>query len=235
MQEFFIGYVIVLDMDSKLIDYIKKELSGGVGEGGIRNSLKENGWTDQVIDDAFSSVKRQFSAPQIPVPVPPPAAPKPIMQESEPVQVQKQPAMRPKRVASPEEPKEPDLNSPYSVILSVGLLFSLFVLGNQVFSDLSDIENLAKKLAIEAVVFVPFLLITSAISFVVNSSGKRYKILVYPFYLLSGWLFLRLFWETLWYIYDQSATFGIYIALGLIIALLTGVIMFVQRNMNKNQ
>lgn len=225
-------------MDPKLIDYIKKELSGGASEEKVRLSLKENGWTDQVLNDALSLVKKELQPPaSLNIPVPPPPAPL----ERSPRELhyapdsKQSPNLKPQKVERPKEPKKPDLNSPYSVILSVGLLFSLFVLGNQVFSDLSDIENLARKLAVEAAVFVPFLLITSVISFMVNSSGKRFKILVYPFYLLSGWLFLRLFGQTILYIYDKSATFGIYIALGLIIALLTGVIMFVQKNLSKNK
>lgn len=226
-------------MDSKLIEYIKKELVGGNSEEKVRLSLKENGWADQALNDAFLFVRKELQPPApLNIPVPPPPAPARQNINSadfHDVPAQRQSMPRQRRTERPAEPKKPDLNSPYSVILSVGLLLSLFVLGNQVFSDLSDISDLARKLAIEAAIFVPFLLITSILSFMVNSSGKKYKILVYPFYLLSGWLFLRLFAQTIIYIYDQSATFGIYVALGLIIALLTGVILFVQRNMSKNK
>lgn len=227
-------------MDPKLIDYIKKELADGNDEGKVRFSLKANGWTDQALNEVFVLVKKELQPPaSLNIPVPPAPSvlpPKQILSEFRNDFAARQPAnVKSQRAEKPEEPKRPDVNSPYSVILSVGLLFSLFVLGNQVYSDLSDIENLATKLAIEAALFVPFLLVTSILSFIVNHSGKRYKILVYPYYLLSGWLFLSLFGQTILYIYDQNATFGIYIALGLIIALLTGVVLFVQRNLNKNK
>lgn len=200
--------------NEQLIEYIKKSRATGVADQAIMSLLTANGWDGADINQAFMDI--QLAA----VPKPP-----------TPAVVQSPVAVRPPVVRQPKLVKADKVNSPYSIILSVGLLVFLFVLGNQMFDDISKITDIVGRLMTEAMVITAFFLFVLVLDFLLKEGyGHRFKILVYPYYLLCGWLFLRTFWHVLSYLYDAEAAFGIYAALGLIIALFTGVVFYWQRH-----
>lgn len=62
------------NQSQQIIDYIKQHLSQGFSEGGIRNHLLANGWTQQAVDQAFEQYYRGLS-PSPSTPPPQPVAP----------------------------------------------------------------------------------------------------------------------------------------------------------------
>ena len=185
----------------------------------IRDVLKSAGWDDVSIHGAYTIVNTELHVPK-----PPPSNDTPL--ENEERSDVKHALTDQKQQISHQDIS---VNSPYSIIISVGLLLSLLILGNQLFRDMSDIKNIATKLIVEAIVITPVLLIIFLLNNSFQDRKKRFQILIQPYYMVAIWMFLRLFVQLLFYLYDKAAAFGIYVALGLIVALLTGVIIFAQK------
>jgi hypothetical protein len=221
--------------NEQLIEYIKKSLAAGAANEEIISLLTANGWGFADINNAFMDIQLA-AVPKPPVPVvvqQPVALVSPVASESaQQVAFTAGPLMaKPQLMAQPKLVKADKVNSPYSIILSVGLLVFLFVLGNQLFDDISKFTDIAGRLMTEAVVITAFFLFVLLLDFMLKEgSGHRFKALVDPYFLLCGWLFLRTFWHVLNYLYYADAAFGIYVALGLIVVLFTGVIFYWQRH-----
>lgn len=129
--------------------------------------------------------------------------------------------------------KSEDLVSPYSQIMAILLAVSLFVLTNGIFSDIkNNIENTNKTLLYEGLFVVPFLLIGLSIY---NSmeDKKRFRILSLPYFAMSAWLTVKLLWKVGAYILDKNAALGVYVVLGAIVVILTGIIIFTQKHTHK--
>ncbi len=126
------------------------------------------------------------------------------------------------------------INSPYSSILSVVLVISLFILTNGIFSDIKGMTATDNKiLLLEGFFVIPFLLAAFLLHSSFRVDKKRFEILSYPYFIISAWILLRLLWKVGQNIWEANNALGVYIVLGMVVAVLTGVIIFVQRYIKK--
>ncbi len=216
-------------VNKELVEYIKQAKLAGHAEDTIKQALVLQGWQDSDIVQAFALEKLGSMAPAPSVPVPP--APAQVSTEPmRPIIVTPQ-VQRPVIVA---RPKRPQINSPLSVLLAIILFFSLLTLVNRIISDInSNVADVSSRLALDAFVVVPFLLIAFLIHYSFSQDNKKFLIISQPYDLVAGWLVVRLLFYVSQFILDKNSTYGVYIVLILIIAALTGIVVFVQRIVRK--
>jgi hypothetical protein len=210
-------------IDQSLLDYIKKNLAQGNAPEAIRHALLSNGWSEAQVSEAMTSAQLTGEVPLPPVPhlVNSPVPPPPPGQPG----IHYQP-----RVVE----RKPELNSPYSVLLS-GLLFVLiFVFSNRLIKDLSNDASQNFQLIAEALVTMLVLGSGFIIHKGLGEKSPKFLILARPYYAASIILVLRLLLHTSAYILDKNVTYGVYIVLVLVIAVLTGMILFLQKFIKKN-
>lgn len=214
-------------INEKTVEYIKKMLEAGATEEIIKTNLSNSGFDSQTINDSF---KKAFPVVDI---VPPTPQRNNVLEEiasAEKIEVERSNQQPVKEIV-----REPSIFSPYSIILSVALLMCLTVIGHQVFADMETITNLTSRLAAEGVVIVPIFAISLLAAGLIGSKKKGYQVLIFPYVVISGILFLKLFFNIISFLYDKNATVGFYIAIVLIVALLTGVGIFFQARSHKNK
>lgn len=125
------------------------------------------------------------------------------------------------------------MTSPYSQILATLLTVFLFILTNGLFSDIkANLYSPNKLLMFEALAIVPFLMVGILVHFSMEDKN-RFRILSLPYFIISAWLTLRLLEKVVTYILDKNAALGIYLVLGVIVVILTGVIIFTQKSNHK--
>jgi hypothetical protein len=127
------------------------------------------------------------------------------------------------------------INSPYSLLLAIVLTVSLFILGNKAISDVEKyFENeVSTKLIVDALIVLPFLLIAFALHFSIGERSAKYLILSRPYYMVAAWLLIRLMIEVSIYILDKDSAYGVYIVLIMVVAVLTGMVVFAQKYLKK--
>ncbi len=121
--------------------------------------------------------------------------------------------------------------SSFTYILQVVLIIVLFILFNKAFGDIKSVANLSfSQILIRETLFV---LPVIALSFVMHSSigstSRYFRSISIPYFLISGWIFLRFFWQIIKNIFDKNAQVGIYVALLSIIVLITLTIFIIQK------
>ena len=206
-------------VDQQLVSYIKEAKSKGAADDMIRHVLLGNGWDSQVVAEAFQAVSLGQSAP-LP----------PGMSTAPPPMVTPSPGYY-AASASSSSPARKSSYSAYSVLLALVLFFSLLVLINQLVDDVRENfgDNISARLIIDALIILPFLLAASAIHFSLQDEKKKYMILSQPYYIVSGFLLIRLLFNVSNYILNKDTAYGVYIVLSMIIVVLTGIIVFVLR------
>jgi hypothetical protein len=210
-------------IDQSLLDYIKKNLAQGNPSEAIRHALLSNGWSEMQVNEAMAAAQLTGDVPLPPAPhpanspVPPPPPGQPGMH------------YRPR----PAE-RKPELSSPYSVLIS-GLLFILvIVFSNRLIKDLSNNASQNFQLIAEALVTMLILGSGFIIHKALGEKSPKFLILARPYYAAAILLVLRLLLHTSAYILDKNVTYGVYIVLVLVIAVLTGMILFLQKFIKKN-
>lgn len=198
-------------VDATLIEYVKKALGQGLSAESITRSLLANGWSELAIKEAIEAV----SMPDIP---------------KGPGFINPAPAPQPQQQTKSLLGNN-GANSSYSVLLAVVLLFGLLILANKIINDLTrHFENdITGQLIFQAIVILPFLIAAFALQYSLTGRGEKYRILSQPYYIVSGWLLIRLLYNVSQYILTTQVVYGVYIVLVLIVGVLTGVIFFVQK------
>lgn len=203
----------------QLIDYIKKVKQQGFPEVTIREVLVKNGWQVSDIDLAFKEIEQVEIILQTGAPVAPGAvAYQPVSQVANNTAVinKKTPVI--------------EYNSPFSIGLAVVLFGSLLILVNKIITDSVDFtSSINGKLIFDALIIIPFLFVAFILHGSFSQDNKKFLILSQPYFITSAFLLVRLLWDTSAYILNTNATYGVYVVLVLVIAALTGIILFVQK------
>ncbi|MDE2031262.1 MAG: hypothetical protein KGI58_03345 [Patescibacteria group bacterium] len=210
-------------VNEQLTHYIETVQSQGYSESTIRDVLAKNGWQPHDIDEAFSYVKLTNNTLSANAPV----APANFGAVSN-------------NTAKAEEVTNqsygefvhtgPEYNSPFSVGLAIVLVAAIMILLNKVIDDASYYTNtINSQLIFDVLIVIPFILIAFILHESFINTGKRFLLVSQPYFLVSAALLVRLLWDTSKYILNTSATYGVYIVLILIILVLTGSILFVQK------
>ncbi len=195
--------IMVVMINQEIVSYIKTQLTGGVSQQVIIENLKKAGWASEVISDSYNEVIATNSIPQ------------------------------PEQIAVKNVEVE-SINSPYSSILSAVLIISLFIITNGIFSDIKDMVATENRILLfEGLFVIPFLLAAFLLHSSFGEDKKRFEILSYPYFIISAWILLRLLWKVGQNIWQANNALGVYIVLGMVIVVLTGVIIFVQRYIKK--
>lgn len=179
--------------------YIQEQMRLNVSNETIVKNLKSVGWSDEAILNAFKIV----AVPQAP---------------------------NRDATSTPAITEQESVNSPYSSLLAIVLTVSLFVLMNGIFSDIkTGVQNVNTMLLYEGFFVIPFLLIAFLIHSSFKEDSKRFKILSLPYFAISAYILCRLLWQVGENLLRANSAIGIYVVLGMIILVLTGVIIFVQK------
>lgn len=210
-------------IDQNLINYVKTALAQGHSASDIKQVLLTNGWQEDDVNHAiaqFDMLRTAPVAPNAPVLTSSPATTNP-----KPVQ------------ANFIQPAKKTFVSPYSTLLAVVLFFSLFILVNKMITDTRQhfSGDTNGQLVFDAILILPFILAASILHFSFLDRKEKFLILSQPYYIVSGWLILRLLWNVSKYILDANSAYGVYIVLILVIAVLTGIVFFIQKFMRHKQ
>ncbi|HWA32252.1 MAG TPA: hypothetical protein VG694_02280 [Candidatus Paceibacterota bacterium] len=211
--------------NQQVTGYIKDQINKGISTDIITANLKRVGWADDVIYASLAAAQ---------TPVPPPAAKPEFFNDNPELPAGNTPAAADSpaasiTVASPMETES--VNSPYSIILAVILVVSLFVLMNGLFSDIQNATagNINLTLTYQGLMVVPFLLVAFLLHSSFRTENRRFRILSMPYFIIGAWVLLRLLWKVAQNLLAANSARGIYIVLGMIIVVLTGIIIFVQK------
>ncbi len=200
----------------ELVKYIEAVSSQGFSESNIREVLAKKGWQASEIDEAFSHIKIMKSDMASQAPMAPGAI------EHIPNTASSKPA--------PSQKKVVEYNSPFSIGLTVLLFISLMILINKFINDFEQYTNtINSELLFSALIVLPFLLTAFLLHEAFVGTGKRYLIISQTYFVVSAFLLVRLLWDTSKYILNANASYGVYIVLFMIIIVLTGSVLFVQK------
>ena len=239
--------------EQQLIDYIRTSQQGGVSFDDIKRELLSAGWSQNQIDDAFRAIN-----------VPRPPTPTPLATKS----------FTPKKIYT----------TPYSVMLSLVLVVSLFILTQNAVTDILDrfaaeatprgflnsqeykefkqrindnykqgivslnsnsdynsfynqyFEVYKKhtaspsfRMMLNAIIVLPFWIVTFLLFLSVKEDRKKYGVLLWSYYVTSGWLLIFLFFNVARYIWNSNTVIGVYVVLGMLVVILTGAVWGVQK------
>lgn len=139
----------------------------------------------------------------------------------------------------------PEDLSPLTLILTLFLIIAALFLFQQVWNDLGRIatELVSKdevryvynsavelsKLILRAVFVGPVTLIAVILYFSVRGKGKEYGVITLPYFIASLIFLVRLIFGAGQFVLSEYKYYGIYIVLIFIIAVISGVILFVQK------
>ncbi len=189
--------------NDSLLQYIKAAQAQGFTQDSIRDVLIKNGWQIGDIDLAFDTIAGVVNTPV-------------VSRQTDQATVMHTKA-------------KPEYNSPYSIGLAAVVCVGLFILSNKFIVDMiSGNRNINEVLILDALIILPSLLIAILLHTVFSKGQKQFLILSKPYFIASGYLLVRLLWDTSRYVLNANVTYGIYIVLALIILVLTAIIIFVR-------
>ena len=189
--------------NDSLLQYIKAAQAQGFSRDSIHDVLIKNGWQIGDVDLAFDAIAGVVNTPVV--------------------------SRQKDQATVPPIKAEPEYNSPYSIGLAAVVCIGLFILSNKFIVDMiSSNRNINEVLILDALIILPSLLIAILLHTVFSKGQKQFLILSKPYFIASGYLLVRLLWDTSRYILNANVTYGIYIVLALIILVLTAIIIFVR-------
>jgi hypothetical protein len=210
--------------NDKLVEYIETVQQQGFSEPMIRDVLAKNGWQPHDVEEAFSYLKLTKSTLVATAPVAPGMAPQMATSPEKKEQILSD------LMDKPKEPTVPLYNSPFSIGLAVVLIIAIMILLNKVIDDAAYYTNtINARLIFDGLIVVPFLLMAFILHESFVGTGKRFLLVSQPYFVVSAALLVRLLWDTSKYVLNANATYGVYIVLIMIILVLTGSILFVQK------
>ncbi|MDQ5971318.1 MAG: hypothetical protein QG566_264 [Patescibacteria group bacterium] len=211
-------------INEQLVNYIKTVEAQGFTESAVRDVLAKAGWQSNEVEEAYSHMKLLKG-----MPVPAGTAQINIPQQTVSINVAKS------TVASSHtinQNHSVEYNSPYSIGLATVLCAAIFILLNKVIDDSAIFTNsINAKLIFDVMLIVPFIVVAFILHESFRDHKKKFLIMSQPYFLVSGFLLVRLLWDTSNYILNANAAYGVYVVLILIIIVLTGSILFIQKYM----
>lgn len=91
------------------------------------------------------------------------------------------------------------------------------------------------RLTLHAVLVLPLWVITFLFSIFLKEERKKYGALLAPYYLVSGWLLVYLFFNVAVYIYSANTVWGVYVVLAMLAIILTGAIWGIQKYRHRQE
>lgn len=91
------------------------------------------------------------------------------------------------------------------------------------------------RLTFHAVLVLPLWIVTFLFSIFLREERKKYEALLIPYYLISGWLLVYLFFSVAKYIYSANTVWGVYAVLAMLAAILTGAIWGIQKYKHRQE
>ena len=250
----------MINVDSNLLNYIKDAKAKGASNDLIKQVLLGNGWQEQQINDVFTLAESQ-NAPKPPVleSPPPQTSVAPITQvNQESLQIKQVQTdynspysklifvvlLSSLLILTNNIIK--DVNNefaPYGGALSSVSGYRYCYSGSDC-SEIRIIENQYKfyhdshinnRLIADAFIVLPFWAVTFLLNLAFHEKRKKLLILLYPYYVTSGWLLIRLLFDVSQFILDKSAALGVYIVLIILALVLTGSVIVFQKYFHKNK
>lgn len=134
----------------------------------------------------------------------------------------------------------PEDLSPLSLVLTFFLVLAVIFLFQQAWNDLGrvsgesaryfqDPEVQLGRLLIRALFVGPATILALVIFFMVKGKGTRYGVITLPYFIASLIFLIRLLFDTGRFVLEQYKTLGIYIVLIFMIAVISVLIYFVQK------
>lgn len=208
----------------QLTKYIETVSSQGFSEATIREVLAKNGWQSSDVNDAFLYLQQRKNSLSATAPI----APGMSTQINNNVANKEQIPSNLFNESSAH--KDVEYNSPFSSGLAVILLVAIMIFLNKVIDDAGLYTNtINARLIFDVLIIIPFILIAFILRESFPNTGKRFLLVSQPYFVVSGVLLVRLLWDTSKYILNTNATYGVYVVLILVILVLTGSILFVQK------
>ncbi len=213
-------------VNEQLTKYIETVQEQGFSETMIREVLEKNGWGNTDINDAFTYLRMQKASLIAQAPISPTMTKPNIVLPGEETTSKNDQASSEQTIY----PKSIEYNSPFSAGLAVVLFVAIMILLNKVIDDSAFYTNTVNaQLIFDVLIVIPFILIAFILRESFPNTGKRYLLVSQPYFVVSALLLVRLLWDTSKYILNTNATYGVYVVLVLIIIVLTGAILFVQK------
>ncbi len=208
----------------QLTKYIETVSSQGFSEATIREVLAKNGWQSADVNDAFLYLQQRKNSLSATAPIAPGMS-TPINNN-----VAKKEQILSNLFNESSAHKDVEYNSPFSSGLAVVLLVAIMIFLNKVIDDAGLYTNtINARLIFDVLIIIPFILIAFILRESFPNTGKRFLLVSQPYFVVSGVLLVRLLWDTSKYILNTNATYGVYVVLILVILVLTGSILFVQK------
>lgn len=85
------------------------------------------------------------------------------------------------------------------------------------------------RMMLNAIIVLPFWIITFLLFISVREERKKYGVLLWSYYITSGWLLIFLFFNVARYIWTSNTVIGVYVVLGMLVVILTGAVWGVQK------
>lgn len=211
-------------VSEQLTKYIETVSSQGFSEATIREVLAKNGWQSADVNDAFLYLQQRKNSLSATAPI------APGMSTQINNNVAKKEQILSNLFNESSAHKDVEYNSPFSSGLAVVLLAAIMIFLNKVIDDAGLYTNtINARLIFDVLIIIPFILIAFILRESFPNTGKRFLLVSQPYFVVSGVLLVRLLWDTSKYILNTNATYGVYVVLILVILVLTGSILFVQK------
>ncbi|MDP4001490.1 MAG: hypothetical protein Q8P69_00370 [bacterium] len=85
------------------------------------------------------------------------------------------------------------------------------------------------RMILNAIIVLPFWIITFVLFIFLKEERRKHEALLGSYYVTSGWLLIFLFFNVAQYIWRSNTVIGVYVVLGMLVAILTGAIWGVQK------
>jgi hypothetical protein len=204
-------------INEQLVNYIKTVEAQGFSEPAVREVLAKAGWQATEVEEAYAHMKLLKGMPV-------PGGTVVTTTQTRTIQsVSTAPTTIKQKVSV-------EYNSPYSIGLATVLCGAIFILLNKVIDDSEMFTNsINAKLIFDVLLIVPFLVVAFILHESFRDKRRKFLIISQPYFLVSGFLLVRLLWDTSSYILNANAAYGVYVVLVLIIIVLTASILFIQK------
>jgi len=138
----------------------------------------------------------------------------------------------------PPSPQKQKRVSPLSIVFSIGLGVAALIFFSRLYIDLGeavDPNAPGAKLGIRAALTIPLVLIAFLLFFNVQRKRPEFEVVIYPYFIVSMILLASLIIESGALFYERYQKVAIYVILFLVIAVLTGIILYIQKKIHESK
>lgn len=239
--------------EQQLVDYIRTSQQGGMSLDAIKQDLLSAGWNQGQIDEAYQAVN--IPKPLIPTLLPTKSSmlrkhyTSPysmmlslvlvisllILTQNAVTDILNRFAAEatPRRFLNSQEYKEfkQRVNGNYKqgvVNFNSGSDYNSFY--NQYFEIYKKrTASPSFRMMLNAIIVLPFWITTFLLFLSVKEERKKYGVLLWSYYVTSGWLLIFLLFNVARYIWTSNTVIGVYVVLGMLVLILTGAVLGVQK------